>query len=55
MGEGLVLSDRRGLEVEMVEEFGTTLQHAASLAVTVSAMANTSGGTIYIGRRREPF
>ena len=50
VGEGLVLSDRPGLQVEMIEEFGTTLRHAANLAVIVSAMANTVGGTIYIGR-----
>jgi len=49
VGEGLVLSDRPGLQVEMIEEFGTTLKHAANLAVIVSAMANTVGGTIYIG------
>jgi len=46
-----VLSSRPGMQMEMIEGAGTDPKDAAVLAVLISAMANTEGGTILIGMK----
>ena len=48
--QGSLLVKRVGAEIEMLEKIGTSYRDAGRLAVIISAMANTTGGTIYIGR-----
>jgi len=50
--QGTVLVKRPGAEIEMLERIGTSERDAGRLAVIISAMANTTGGTIFIGRNQ---
>jgi len=47
--QGTVLTRRLSINIETMENTGRTLYHAGPLAVAITALANTNGGTVYIG------